>query len=172
MTFNYGGKKFLSFANFDDVVLRDSRIFESNEGLTEEVIDDLLMLASQYILDKIRGEDWWKSYQFKLNPSLAQDVRRLPQVNPDQIKFRLQAFKDLNVFIALSDYILPKVADFSKDRTGADTAEIAKIKFYRERAQDTLKEILDAGDWYDFSNNGTIDINERMPTRQNNVRIR
>jgi hypothetical protein len=172
MAFNYSGKKFLSFANYDDVMQRDQRIFSSNEGLTEEVIDDLLALASQSILDKLRSEEWWKSYQFERDPSLKGDIRRLPQVDPDHIKFRLQAFKDVTVFLALADYILPRVADFSKDRSGADTAEVVKIKFYRERWQDTYKDILSSGDWYDFSGNGTIDINEKMPTRINLVRIR
>jgi len=32
--------------------------------------------------------------------------------------------------------------------------------------------LIDDGSWYDFSDNGTITPNEKMPTRTNIVRVR
>jgi hypothetical protein len=51
-------------------------------------------------------------------------------------------------------------------------AEMAKMKYYREQAEDLFKIILETGDWYDYSNNGSIATDEKSPNRQNLVRVR
>jgi hypothetical protein len=162
------GTVFESFAVYADVTQRDSRLFEANEGLTEAIVNAMLKQSSQRLLSMIKATDWWKDYNFKRNSSLNNDVRQLPDVNPFQIDAREQEFKDLNIYHVMSEYILPRVADFGNP----DSAEMAKIKFYREQALDLYKIVLEAGDWYDYSNNGTIAYTEREPGRLNLVRVR
>lgn len=168
MAFIKTNTRLISFATYDDVIQRDSRLFESNEGLNQTEIEDYLILASNSILDKIRATDWWRSYQFSRNPSLNHDTRLLPEVDAMKILYRQQAFTDLAVFMVFADYVLPSVADFGNETS----AEVQKIKFYRDRYSEVFKEIIEAGDWYDFSNNGTISVDERAPNRLNLVRIR
>lgn len=168
MAFVKTSTRFISFAAYEDAIQRDSRLFEANEGLTQAEVDDYLILASNSVLDKIRATDWWRTYQFSRNPALNDDPRLLPEVDALRILYRQQSFTDLTVFMAFADYILPSVADFGNETS----AEVQKIKFYRDRYTEVFKEIIEAGDWYDFSNNGTITVGERAPSRLNLVRIR
>ena len=119
--FIYSYKTFVSFATYEDVTNRDSRVFEANEDLTQAEIENFLNKASQRILTQIRNSSWWREYQRKMaqiiNPNL------LPAVNPDYILARTQEFIDLNVYFALFEYVYPTVADFGNP----DSAEFAKI---------------------------------------------
>lgn len=168
MSFNYSNGDFISFAVYADVTVRDQRFFEANEGFTSLIVDDLLKQASQRILTQIRNTDWWKQYQFSRDASLNYDMRLLPSVDPDNIKAREQEFKDLNIYFCLAEYLLPKVADFGNETS----AEVVKIKFYKDQYAALFKEVIEAGDWYDFSGNGTITTAEKAPSRQNLVRVR
>jgi hypothetical protein len=168
MTFNYDNGDFVSFAVYADVTVRDQRFFEANEGITELEVNDLLAQASQRILTQIRNTDWWSTYQFERDTSLKYDMRLLPSVNPDNILAREQEFKDLNIYFALSEYLYPRVADFGNP----DSAEVNKIKFYRDAYNALFKEVIQSGDWYDFSGTGTITTDEKQPVRLNLVRIR
>jgi hypothetical protein len=164
--FIYSYKTFVSFATYEDVVLRDSRVFEANEDLTQDEINNYLEQASQRILTQIRNTDWWRDYQRKLakivNPNL------LPAVNPDYILARTQEFKDLNVYFALLEYIYPSIADFGNP----DSAEFQKIKFYKDLYNVLFDEVIESGDWYDFTHNGTIDTEDKMASIVNRVRVR
>ena len=127
--FNYDGSTFVSFAIASELEDRDQRLFEANEGLTDVIVNDALAQASLRILTKIRNTDWWKQYQFARDSALKGDLRALPSVNPDNIKSREQEFKDLNIYFAMSEYLLPKVADFGNETS----AEMVKIKFYKDQ---------------------------------------
>ena len=164
--FIYSYKTFVSFATYEDVTNRDSRVFEANEDLTESEINDYLEQASQRILTQIRNTEWWREYQRRMaqivNPNL------LPAVNPDYILARTQEFIDLNVYFALYEYVYPSIADFGNP----DSAEFQKIKFYKDLYNVLFDEVIEAGDWYDFSENGTIDTADKMAAFVNRVRIR
>jgi hypothetical protein len=164
--FIYSYKTFVSFATYEDVTNRDSRVFEANEDLTEDEINGYLEQASQRILTQIRNTEWWREYQRRMaqiiNPNL------LPAVNPDYILAQTQEFKDLNVYFALYEYAYPSIADFGNP----DSAEIQKIKFYKDLYNVLFDEVIGAGDWYDFSENGTIDTSDKMAAVVNRVRIR
>ena len=164
--FIYSYKTFVSFATYEDVTNRDSRVFEANEDLTESEINDYLEQASQRILTQIRNTEWWREYQRRMaeiiNPNL------LRAVNTDYILARTQEFKDLNVYFALFEYVYPTVADFGNP----DSAEFAKIKFYKDSYNLLFDEVIEAGDWYDFSENGTIDTSDKMAAFVNRVRVR
>jgi len=164
--FIYSYKTFVSFATYEDVTNRDSRVFEANEDLTESEINDYLEQASDRILTQIRNTTWWRDYQRKLAGII--DPNLLPAVNPDYILARTQEFIDLNVYFALYEYVYPTVADFGNP----DSAEFAKIKFYKDLYNVLFDEIIDAGDWYDFSENGTIDTADKMAATVNRVRVR
>ena len=164
--FIYSYKTFVSFATYEDVTNRDSRVFEANEDLTESEINDYLEQASQRILTQIRNTSWWRDYQRRMagitNPNL------LPAVNPDYILARTQEFIDLNVYFALLEYVYPSIADFGNP----DSAEIQKIKFYKDSYNVLFDEVIESGDWYDFSENATIETADKLATFVNRVRTR
>jgi hypothetical protein len=168
MSFNFSGSTFISFAVTSELDDRDQRLFESNEGLTSAVVDDLLAQASQRILTQIRNTDWWRQYQFSRDISLNNDRRLVPTVNPSRIKAREQEFKDLNIYFALSEYVYPRVADFGNETD----SNLQKIKFYRDQFDALFREIIEAGDWYDFDADGTVETAEKQPSRVKLVRIR
>jgi hypothetical protein len=168
MSFIISGNTFRSFAEYQNVLDRDQRLFESNEGLTDEVVEDMLIRASERLLVRIRATDWWRNYQFKRNTALKNDVRLVPPVNPLKIITRKADFTDLCVFLALAEYILPKIADFANQ----DSAEVQKIKYYEDRSEKLFNEIIEAGDWYDFAGDGTVNTTDIEPSRLNLVRVR
>lgn len=168
MAFYIVNNNFISFAIYEDLIQRDQRLFEANEGITSEDVDVVLSQSSQRILTQIRNTDWWKEYQFSMNSSLNRDMRLLPQVNPLRIINREQEFKDLNIYFALSEYLYPKVADFGNETS----AEVQKIKFYKDAYAALFKEVIESGDWYDFDADGTVETDERMPAKLNLIRIR
>jgi len=150
----------ISFAEYQDVLDTDQRVFENNEGLTDDVVEELLIKGTQRILYAIKYSDWWRDLylQETVSPSFtsASDV---PDVNPNQILVRQADFTDLCVYYTLYYFILPKVADFSKE----DNAERAKIGFYQQRYQALFEELINAGDWYDILNQGSITASEKKP---------
>ena len=168
MAFIATSTTFTSFAEYQDVLDRDSRLLEANEGLDEITIEDMLIRASEKILSRIRATDWWKDYQFSRRPSLKNDPRLVPEVNALNIIARKGDFTDLCVYHAFEEFILPRVADFSSQ----ESAEYQKILFYKEKASDLFKELIEAGDWYDFDGNGEIVTTEKAPSRVNLVRVR
>lgn len=157
-----------SFAEYQDVVDRDQRLFEINEGLSELEIEDHLIRASNRLLARIRVSNWWRTYQFTRNPGLNNDIRLVPPVDGAKIIARQSDFTDLCVYLALEEYILPKFADFSKE----DSADIIKIKYYVDKTEKLFDELIEAGDWYDFDADGTVEKTEKQPVKINLVRIR
>ena len=164
--FVYSGATFLRFATFAELQARDSRVFEANEDLTQAEIENFLNMASQRILTQIRNSSWWREYQRRMADII--DPNLLPVVNPNYILARTQEFKDLNIYLALNEYTYPTIADFGNP----DSAEIAKIKFYKDSYNVLFDEVLEAGDWYDFSENATIETADKMAAFVNRVRVR
>jgi len=163
----------ISFAEYEDVLAIDQRLFEANEGLTEVIVEDALVKATNRILSQLRSTDWWKSYYYRQNNgggvvSFPAGGVIAPALNPNKIEARKQDFTDLCVYYALAETLLPRVADFGN----ADTAERQKIGFYDEKYRALLKELIEAGDWYDFDDNGSIADTEKQPSKVNLVRVR
>jgi hypothetical protein len=160
MAFLTDGANVVSFAEYDDVITADQRLFEANEGLADDIIEAFLVRSTERILNLIRQSDWWRDLYIQKfsNPSYSSRAD-VPAVNPDRIKARYNDFTDLCVYYALWNYILPKIADFSKE----DNAERAKIGFYQGKYQFLFDELINAGDWYDISGDGNITANEKMP---------
>lgn len=159
----------ISFAEYLDVLNIDQRLFEANEGLTEAVIDDFLIRSTERILSLIRATDWWSSLYYKTNATAATVLKAdLPLVNPSLILTRLDDFTELCVGYALWNYILPRIADFSKE----DNAERAKIGFYQGKYQFLFDELINAGDWYDMNADGIIQSGEKLEGDNSLKRIR
>jgi hypothetical protein len=158
-----------SFAEFQDVVNKDQRLFEANEGLSDDIVEQQLIRATERILSKIRSSAWWKSYYIRrdLN-TVYTTVADIPAVNANRIKARLNDFTDLCVFTALSEFILPSIADFGNE----DNAERQKMGYYTQKAETLLGELITNGDWYDFDNSGTISSDEKSPGQYNLKRVR
>ena len=172
MAFITQGTTFFSFADYDDVLAKDSRLFSANEGLTQDVVEDSLIRSTQRILDMLRSSDWWKDYYIRQSGSMANVVVgqsiSVPPLDPFLILARQNDFTDLCVYHTLSEYLLAKVADFGNQ----DSAERQKIGFYDTKFRDLFDELIVAGDWYDFTENGTITDAEKYPYVSNLVRRR
>jgi hypothetical protein len=153
----------ISFAEFSDVQSTDTRLFDSNESLTDDSVEDALIRCTSRILDTIRNTDWWQNLYGKHTGS----VNRLdiPSPDPNKIIARQADFTDLCVYWALSDYILPSIADFGD----AESNERQKMGYYKNRADGLLMELVNAGDWYDFDADGTVQTDEK---RQGNLRLK
>ena len=169
MAFVIENSTVVSFAEYSDVLLQDQRLFEVNEGLSDDVVEPLLVRATDRILTKLRTSSWWRSYfRNRSNNVEIVTVADIPALNPNYIKARQNDFTELCVYIALADYILPSIADFANQ----DSAERQKMSYYTQRADALFMELVEAGDWYDWDNSGTITSSERTPGRINLKRVR
>lgn len=159
----------VSFAEFQDVVNKDQRLFEANEGLSDDIVEQQLIRATERILTKIRSSAWWRSYYVNrdLN-TVYKTVADIPAVDPDKIIARQNDFTDLCVYTALADFILPSIADFGNE----NNAERQKMGYYTQKADELFGELITAGDWYDFDNSGTISSDEKQPGQFNLKRVR
>ena len=151
----------ISFADFSDVQATDQRLFEANEGLTDIIVEDFLIKATSRILTQIQYTDWFRDLYLKTTgtSSYYSNKSDVAPINANNILTRHADFTDLCVYYALYYYILPKVADFSKE----DNSERAKIGYYQQKYQDLFMELINAGDWYDMTGTGTITTNEKDP---------
>lgn len=168
MSFIYDNTTVVSFADFQDVYDKDQRLFDANEGLTDDIIEAQLIRATERLLTKIRSTDWWRNYYVKRSTSSYLTVADIPAVDPNLIKDRQNDFRDLCIYIAMSDYILPIVADFGND----DDAERKKMGYYTQKAEEMFGELITAGDWYDFDDDDTIASAEKEPGFFNLKRVR
>ena len=173
MAFILSGGTVISFAEYSDVTAMDQRLFEANEGFTDVIVEDALEKSTTRILNKIKASDWWKGYYVQQNAGANPNIYTsglisVPAPNPNNIKARQDEFTDMCVYFCLAEYLYPKVADFGN----ADSAERQKIGFFDEKFRVMFKDLLEAGDWYDFSGDNTIAASEKAPSRQNLVRIR
>lgn len=172
MAFIQQGNTVYSLADSEDVLAKDSRLFDANEGLTQEVVEDSLVRSTQRIRDLISGSAWWKQYYIRLNGLddtvvIGQAVE-VPEMQLHLIRARRNDFTDLCVYHTLSEYLYPRVADFGNP----DSAERQKIGFYDTKFRELYRELINDGDWYDWDGDGTIENRERYPVRRNLVRPR
>jgi hypothetical protein len=168
MPFVIENNQVVSFAEFQDCVDRDQRLFESNEGIADDIVDQHLVRATEKILDRIRSSDWWRTYYQKMSNTPVTRVTDIPMVDPSKILDRQNDFTDLCVYVALADYILPGIADFGRD----DNSERQKMAYYTQRASEVYADIITAGDWYDFDDDGTVQSNEKSAGFFNLKRVR
>jgi hypothetical protein len=157
-----------SFAEYQDVVDRDQRLFQANEGLTDDVVDPLLVRTTERILTKLRASDWWRSYYLDQSNSPIYTVADIPALNPNKIKARASDFTDLCVYWALMEYILPNIADFGNE----NNEERQKMGYYSNKADKLFGELITAGDWYDFDGDLTVESSEKQPGFYNLKRVR
>lgn len=158
-----------SFAEFQDVVNKDNRLFDANEGLSDDVVETQLIRATERILSKLRSSAWWHSYYVNRNSStVINTLADIPALNANRIIGRQNDFTDLCVYTALAEYILPSVADFGNE----DNAERQKMGYYTQKADALFGELISAGDWYDFDDDNTIASNEKQPGQYNLKRVR
>jgi hypothetical protein len=168
MAFIINDNTVISFAEYDDVVSRDTRLFDSNESLTDDIVENLLIRATERILSKIRSSAWWASYYTSRSNVSIQTRADIPALDVNQIIARENDFTDLCVYTALSEFILPMVADFGAE----DNAERQKMGYYTLKADSLLAELLSAGDWYDFDDDAIIQSSEKQPGQINLKRVR
>ena len=169
MAFIIENSTVVSFAEYTDVVQKDQRLFDSNEGLTDDVVEDALERATERILSRISASDWWRSYYTRRDSATQYNsVADIPSVDVDKIKSRESDFTELCVYTALADYILPQVANFGDDTD----SERAKMGYYSNRAESLYGELIIAGDWYDFDGDDTIESSEKSPGHYTLRRVR
>ena len=158
-----------SFAEFQDVVNKDQRLFEANEGLSDDIIETQLIRATERILTRLRSSSWWRSYYLNRNTDNPfRTVADIPALDATRIIARQNDFTDLCVYVALSEFILPSIADFGNE----DNAERQKMGYYKQKGDELFGELITAGDWYDFDDDGTISSDEKSPGQYNLQRVR
>lgn len=169
MAFLTSGSTVLSFAEYQDVLDRDERLFDANEGLTEDVVETLLVRSTERILSLLRATDWWVDYYVTRSSSTTYRTQAdVPALDAARIESRQNDFTDLCVYYSLYEYILPKIADFGTE----DNSERNKIGYYQQKFDKLFGELIAAGDWYDFDNSGVIASSEKSPGVYNLKRIR
>jgi hypothetical protein len=168
MAFIYQSSVLTSFADYQDVLELDQRIFEENEGLTDDIVDLALTKATDRLLDKIRASDWWRSYYQRQSGMSVNTMADIPAVDRDKILGRSSLFTEATVCLALSEYILPKIADFGDEAN----AERQKMGYYTVKAEKLINELITAGDWYDFDGDSTVESTEKSPGQVNLRRVR
>lgn len=145
----------ISFAEYSDVAATDPRLFDSHDSLTDDTVETALIRATARILDNIKNTEWWQNLYVTHTGSVSR--KDIPKPDPDKIADRTADFTDLCVYWALSDYILPGIADFGDD----DSNERQKMGYYRNRADRLFQELINSGDWYDFDGDATIQTDEK-----------
>ena len=168
MAFITSGNTVLSFATYDDVVDRDSRITTENEGLSVDVVEDLLIRSTERILSQLRSSTWWQEYYSSQSAVGLSSRADIPEPDAQKILSRKNDFTDLCVYHSMYEYILPRVADFSDE----NNAERQKIGYYQQKYNSLFNELIIAGDWYDFDADGTIQSTEKEPGVINLKRVR
>lgn len=159
----------ISFAEYSDVFAQDQRLFDSNEGLTDDVVEDACIKATNRIKSRISTTGWWRNYYMERDNTINYTtVADIPSVNAENIVGRQDDFTELCVYTALAEYILPQVADFGDEAN----SERAKMGYYQNRAENLFEELIRAGDWYDFNEDSTVSSDEREPGYVNLRRIR
>lgn len=168
MAFITSGQTVLSFAEYQDVLDMDQRLFDANEGLTIDVVEDTLIRTTERILTELRATDWWRDYYLDRSNTSIRTRADIPALDVTRIIARKRDFTDLCVFKALGEYILPKIADFGTE----ENAERQKMGYYVQKASALFTELVTAGDWYDFDDDGTITSIEKQPGVVNLRRVR
>lgn len=169
MAFIRNNNTVISFAEYQDVLDADQRLFDANEGLTDDVVESALIRSTERILSKFRSSDWWASYYVARTVNQTFQTRAdIPALDANKIQDRLNDFKDLCVATAMSEYILPKVANFGAE----DNEERQKMGFYTQRAEKLYGELITAGDWYNFDGSGAITSAEKQSGQYNLKRVR
>ena len=76
----------VSFAEFTDVTSRDQRLFDNNESLTLDFVEDALERTTSRILENIKATEWW----VRMYGVHSGSVNRLdiPTPDADRIKGR------------------------------------------------------------------------------------
>jgi len=168
MAFVIENDSVVSFADFSDVLLKDQRLFEANEGLSDDVIEQHLIRATERILTKLRNTQWWQSYYYTRSSTGISSITDIPELDPTKIIRRQNDFTDLCVYTALGEFILPLIADFGNE----DSAERQKMGYYTNKAESLFGEMITAGDWYDFDGDGTVESAEKKAGQYNLKRVR
>ena len=167
MAFIRNNSVVISFADFQDVYDRDQRLFDANEGLTEDLVEEHLIRATERMLVKIRNSKWWQEYYAIRTPGVT-NTTQVGEVNPNRILSRQNDFTDVCIFTALGEVILPSIADFSSE----DNAEYKKMGYYVQRAEILFNELITQGDWYDFDGDGSVESGEKSAGVVNLKRVR
>lgn len=168
MAFIIENENVISFAEYSDVKARDQRVFDSNEGLSDDVVEAALIRATERILSRFRSSDWWRSYWIKRSTTAISTVADIPALDANKIIGRETDFVEFCVYVAMADYILPQTANFGDE--GDD--DRAKMGWYSNKAEALFAELITAGDWYDFDSDGIIQSDEKTPGYYNLKRVR
>lgn len=168
MAFIVQGSTLLTMATKDDLEALDQRLFEQNEGLSDDYVEDQLIRSTERILVLLRATDWWTSYYLSRSSTAVSTLADVPALVGTKIKGRQNDFTDLCCYYALYNYILPYIADFGNE----DAAERKKMGYYQQKFTDLFGELIQAGDWYDFDGDNTVESSEKSPGQWNLRRVR
>lgn len=152
-----------SFADFDDVKAKDTRVFDANEIINNaETVEDMLFRSTERLVQKLKASSQWQRYNGVM---VSGGIIGFGVSIPDPVISKLLRktdWTDLCVYHTLSEYLYPSIADFGDETS----AEVQKIAFYRQKMEDLWQEILAVGDFYDKDGDGTVEQDEKMLSPQ------
>ena len=88
---------------------------------------------------------------------IENDINNIPDINPDLIVGRKEAFTDMCVYYTFKEYLMPKMADFTED-----SPELVKIRYYENKFEDLFTELTSIWDWYDVDGDGSVSESEKL----------
>ncbi len=164
-----GSNPVLSYATAEDLRDRDQRFFEANDGIAfagassqlpapadlDDYLEDLTIRSTRRINQKIRASSAWREYMNHVG--IENDINNIPDINPDLIIDRKEAFTDMCVYYTFKEYLMPKMADFTED-----SPELVKIRYYENKFEDLFTELTSVWDWYDVNQDGTVSDSEKL----------
>ena len=176
MAFVISGGNVVSYAEANDVRDKDQRLFEANEftlvnlpdspPTVNDQIEDLTIKATARINQKIRASSQWRQYLGYVGADY--DTNNIPAFNPNLILARKSDFTDMCAYYTLTEYLLPRVADFGNP----ESAEVQKIEYYSSKFNDLFVELLAMLDWYDYDASGALNDDDRLIRTSLNRRTR
>ena len=178
MAFLILNNQVVAYADFEDILDADQRLFEANEVLFDnapgnpgdlnDYLDDLSIKTFSRINQKIRSSEAWR--QYLLNTGQTYDEMNIPQFDANKIIDRKQDFIDMSVYYVFKEFLLPKIADFGNP----ESPELQKMQYYDKKFNDLFTELLSMWDWYDADGDGTVESSEKLirPQRYRRSRSR
>jgi hypothetical protein len=166
----------VAYCEASDILDVDQRLWEANQiqfdnapdspATLNDYLEDLAIRATNRVNEKIRASESWRV--FMSYTGIDYDINNIPSIDPNLILLRHQDFTDMCVSKVLSEFVLPKIADFGNP----ESPELQKIQYYNTKFDELFSEVTAIWDWYDVDNSGTISDSERQTQKPKTRRTR
>ena len=150
---NYTGANVITTS---DVQKYQPDAFDFGISTTATETTNFLLQTTNDILRQLRVE-WWSVY----NQNVYTDITVLNTAEMDNTKVNLDQFERAGVYLFLGRFYLPALTKF-RPETEKDRFE-RMAEYYMSEYNKEFRSILEDGDEYDATADGTIQVSEREP---------